>query len=101
MQGISSTEHRILLASFRKFEHMSKIVGDRIETADDANMRKNMEELDALYDKFQILFAQLERCTKDYELKKKSTRSMINRSIRKLMPIFQTENDSIVNKKTA
>ncbi len=99
MQGISSTEHRILVASFRKFEHMSNIL-KIIETYEEAKLRKNMDELDVLYDKFQILFAELEKCTKEYELKKKSTRSMITRSIRKLMPLFHSEDD-IVNKRTA
>jgi hypothetical protein len=95
MQGISSSEHRILLAAFRKFEYMSKIAGDKIALVEDAKTRKAMEELDLLYDKFQILFGELESCTKAYELKKKSTRSIINRSIRKLMPAMQDENDMI------
>ncbi|WP_264537462.1 hypothetical protein [Flavobacterium sp. N1736] len=95
MQGISSTEHRILLAAFRKFEYMSKIAGDQIEETEDAKTRKAMEELDLLYDKFQLLFGELERCTKDYELKKKSTRSIINRSTRKLMQVLQNVDDTI------
>jgi hypothetical protein len=95
MQGISSAEHRILLAAFRKFEYMSKIAGDKIGETEDAKTRKAMEELDLLYDKFQILFGELEKCTRDYELKKKSTRSIINKNIRKLMPAMQNENDTI------
>jgi uncharacterized protein YfbU (UPF0304 family) len=88
MQGINSSEHRILLAAFRKFEQMSVISSNKIEEEEGINTRLAMEELDALYDKFQILFAELEKCTKQYELKKKSTRSIINRSLRKLIPIF-------------
>lgn len=85
MQGINSKEHRILLTAFRKFEYMSKMSGEKTENEEDAETRKAMKELDELYDKFQILLAELEKCTRDYELKKKSVRSMINRSIRKLM----------------
>lgn len=85
MQGINSKEHRILLAAFRKFEYMSKMADEKTEEEEDAETRKAMQELDVLYDKFQILFAELEKCTRDYEIKKKSVRSMINRSIRKLM----------------
>jgi hypothetical protein len=85
MQGINSKEHRILLTAFRKFEYMSKMLSENIETTEDTETRKAMKELDMLYDRFQVLFAELEKCTKDYELKKKSVRSMINRSVRKLM----------------
>lgn len=85
MQGINSKEHRILLTAFRKFEYISKMSGENTENEEDAETRKAMQELDELYDRFQILLAELEKCTRDYELKKKSVRSMINRSIRKLM----------------
>lgn len=44
-----------------------------------------MKELDTLYDKFQVVFAELEKCTRNYQLKKKTVSSMINRSIRKLI----------------
>lgn len=85
MQGINSKEHRILLTAFRKFEYMSKMADEKIEEEEDAETRKAMKELDMLYDRFQVLFAELEKCTRDYELKKKSVRSMINRSLRKLI----------------
>jgi len=85
MQGINSKEHRILLTAFRKFEYISKMSGENTENEEDAETRRAMKELDELYDKFQVVFAELEKCTKDYEGKKKSVRSMINRSIRKLM----------------
>jgi DNA anti-recombination protein RmuC len=85
MQGINSKEHRILLAAFLKFEYLSKMAGEKTEEQEDAETRKAMQELDMLYDRFQVLFAELDKCTKDYELKKKSVRSMINRSIRKVM----------------
>lgn len=88
MQGINSSEHRILLAAFRKFEQLSATSRNKIEENDTANTQRAMEELDALYDKFQILLAELDKCTKQYELKKKSTRSIINRNLRKLIPIF-------------
>lgn len=88
MQGINSSEHRILLAAFRKFEYMATISKNKIEESEDANTRRAMNELDALYDKFQILFVELKKCSEDYEIKKKSTRSIINKSIRKLAPVF-------------
>ncbi len=88
MQGINSSEHRILLTAFRKFEQLSATSSNKIEENETANAQRAMEELDALYDKFQVLLAELEKCTKQYELKKKSTRSIINRSLRKLIPIF-------------
>ncbi|MEP6804195.1 MAG: hypothetical protein ABI892_06720 [Flavobacterium sp.] len=89
MQGINSKEHRILLNAFHKFEHLSTIHKNKIEEAEDARTRKAMEELDALYDKFQLLYTELERCTKAYEVKKKSTRSIINSNIRKMNPVTQ------------
>ncbi|RKR04958.1 hypothetical protein C8C83_4290 [Flavobacterium sp. 90] len=88
MQGINSSEHRILLAAFRKFEYMASISKNKMEENEDANTRKAMKELDALYDKFQVLFVELKKCSDDYEIKKKSTRSIINKSIRKLAPVF-------------
>ena len=30
-----------------------------------------MKELDTLYDKFQVVFSELEKCTRNYQLKKK------------------------------
>lgn len=93
MQGINSKEHRILLTAFHKFEHLSTVYKNKIEESEDARTRKAMEELDALYDKFQLLYTELEKCTKAYEVKKIATRSMINRSVRKLIPIAQKNND--------
>lgn len=84
MQGINSKEHRILLNAFHKFEHLSTIHQNKIEEVEDARTRKAMEELDALYDKFQLLYTELEQCTKAYEIKKKSTRSIISSCLRKI-----------------
>ncbi|MCC9070515.1 hypothetical protein LNQ49_02735 [Flavobacterium sp. F-65] len=89
MQGINSREHRILLTAFHKFEYLSKIAENKIEEEEDDKTRKAMEELDALYDKFHLLYVELEKCAKTYELKKKSVRSIINKSTRKLLPEMQ------------
>ncbi|WP_409416581.1 hypothetical protein [Flavobacterium sp. PS2] len=89
MQGINSREHRILLTAFHKFEYLSKISQNKIEETEDEKTRKAMEELDALYDKFQLLYVELEKCTKAYEFKKKSVRSIINKSMRRLVPEVQ------------
>jgi len=70
--------------SLHQFEYMSKMAAEK-EEEEDAETRKAMKELDMLYDRFQVLFAELEKCTRDYELKKKFVRSMINRSLRKLI----------------
>ncbi|WP_132011877.1 MULTISPECIES: hypothetical protein [unclassified Flavobacterium] len=67
---------------------MASISKNKMEENEDANTRKAMKELDALYDKFQVLFVELKKCSDDYEIKKKSTRSIINKSIRKLAPVF-------------
>ncbi|CAD0007743.1 MULTISPECIES: hypothetical protein [Flavobacterium] len=96
MQGINSKEHRILLAAFHKFEYMSKMAAEKIEQEEDAETRKAMKELDALYDRFQVLFAELEKCTRDYEIKKKSVRSMISRSIRKLIQQCKSDNGIVL-----
>ena len=69
MQGINSREHRLLIAAFHKFEYMCMIA--KMEEEEEDDTRKAMEELNNLYDRFQVLFAELERCTKRYELKKK------------------------------
>ncbi|MET3021899.1 hypothetical protein [Flavobacterium hydatis] len=95
MQGINSREHRILLTAFHKFEYLSKMAKNKIEESEENNTRKAMEELDALYDKFQLLYAELEKCTKAYEYKKKSVRSIINKSMRKLAPELQKENNHV------
>lgn len=85
MQGINSREHRILSEAFDKFESMSLITQDVLEESEDAVTRKGMAELDRLYERFQLLYNELEKCIKDYESKKKTVRTTINRSNRKLI----------------
>jgi len=94
MQGINSREHRVLAAAFDKFESMSKTVKNKLEEPDYSDTLKAMEELDALYDRFQLLFNELDRCVKEYESKKKAVRSIINRSNRKLISELQKNANS-------
>ncbi|WP_228526570.1 MULTISPECIES: hypothetical protein [unclassified Flavobacterium] len=54
-----------------------------IELEEDDKIRKEMAELTVLYNSFKSLLAELEKCTKDYESKKKYTRSILHKSIRK------------------
>ncbi|MBF4517002.1 hypothetical protein IRZ71_11630 [Flavobacterium sp. ANB] len=89
MQGINSREHRILAAAFEKFENMSLIAQDVLEESEDLQTRKGMAELDRLYERFQLLYNELEKCIKEYEGKKKTVRSTINRSNRKLISELQ------------
>ncbi|WP_243739866.1 hypothetical protein [Flavobacterium chryseum] len=55
-----------------------------IELEEDLKIRKEMAELTALYNSFKALLAELEKCTRDYESKKKYTRSILHKNIRKL-----------------
>ncbi|MTH17694.1 hypothetical protein [Flavobacterium sp. LC2016-01] len=84
MQGINSREHRILAAAFDKFESMSLIAQDVLEESEDLQTRQGMAELDNLYARFQLLYNELEKCIKEYEVKKKKVRTTINRNNRKL-----------------
>lgn len=92
MQGIDNREHRNLLDAFHKYEQMSIMAKDTIGAEEDSNIQKNMEELAVLYCKFKLLMAELEKCTRDYELKKKSTRSILHKRIRMLATKLQKNN---------
>lgn len=94
MQGINSREHQVLAAAFDKFEYMSKIAKIKLEESDYSDTQKAMEELNALYGRFQLLYNELEKCIKDYEKKKKTVRSIINRSNRKLISELQKNPNS-------
>lgn len=85
MQGIDSREYRILAAAFDKLESVSNNTTSKLEESDYSNTKKNMEELDALYFRFQSLCSELGKCIQEYEVKKKTLRSLINKSNRKLV----------------
>lgn len=82
MQGIDNIEHRKLLQIFEKYK--DEAIAVQTTSEDDLKIYQNMEELDVLYNCFKILLAELQKCTKDYELKKKSTSSIIHKSLRKM-----------------
>jgi hypothetical protein len=84
MQGIDKREHQNLLDVFQKYEQMSLII-PKIEWEEDVKIRSDMAELAVLYKSFKSLLAELERCTKDYEHKKKVTRSILHKNLRKLI----------------
>ena len=90
MQGIDKREHLNLLDIFQKYENMSLIIA-KTECEEDAKIRTDMAELTILYNNFKLLLAELERCTRDYESKKRATRSILHKNLRKL----NTENKRI------
>jgi hypothetical protein len=90
MQGIDQREHLNLLDVFQKYENMSLIIA-KTECEEDAKIRTDMAELSLLYNNFKLLLAELERCTRDYESKKRATRSILHKNLRKL----NTENKKI------
>lgn len=90
MQGIDKREHLNLLDIFQKYENMSLIIA-KTECEEDAKIRTDMAELTILYKNFMLLLAELERCTRDYESKKRATRSILHKNLRKL----NTENKRI------
>lgn len=92
MQGIDNREHLNLLEVFQKYENMSLIIA-KTEGEEDAKIRKEMAELTVLYNSFKRLLHELERCTRDYELKKRATRSILHKNLRKL----KLENKKTVN----
>jgi hypothetical protein len=85
MQGINSREHRILAAAFDKFELMSAKAINKLEESEYNDTKNAVKELDALYERFQTLYGEIEKCIKDYESKKKAVRAKVNRSNRKLI----------------
>lgn len=84
MQGINNREHRNLLDVFHKYENISNVAKETLGLEQDSKIQNDMEELALLYTRFKVLLAELEKCTRDYELKKKSTRSMLHKKIRTL-----------------
>ena len=90
MQGIDKREHLNLLDIFQKYENMSLNI-DKTQCEEDAKIRTDMAELTVLYNNFKLLLAELERCTRDYESKKRATRSILHKNLRKL----NTENKRI------
>lgn len=90
MQGIDKREHLNLLDIFQKYENMSLNIA-KTECEEDAKIRTDMAELTVLYNNFKLLLAELERCTRDYESKKRATRSILHKNLRKL----NTENKRI------
>ena len=90
MQGIDKREHLNLLDIFQKYENMSLNIA-KTECEEDAKIRTDMAELTILYNNFKRLLAELERCTRDYESKKRATRSILHKNLRKL----NTENKRI------
>jgi len=90
MQGIDKREHLNLLDIFQKYENMSLNIA-KTQCEEDAKIRTDMAELTILYNNFKLLLAELERCTRDYESKKRATRSILHKNLRKL----NTENKRI------
>lgn len=90
MQGIDKREHLNLLDIFQKYENMSLNIA-KTECEEDAKIRTDMADLAVLYNNFKLLLAELERCTRDYESKKRATRSLLHKNLRKL----NTENKRI------
>ncbi|MFD2940238.1 hypothetical protein [Flavobacterium notoginsengisoli] len=85
MNGISSREHRIITAAFNKFEAMSSVFSYVLEESQESEIREGMESLEKLYEKYNKLYGELERCIKEYEGKKKRVRTAINKGNRKLI----------------
>ncbi|WP_281234034.1 hypothetical protein [Flavobacterium gelatinilyticum] len=83
MQGIDNREHQSLLDVFQRYRSLSG--GVKVDEAEDFKIYQSMTELDILYCSFKVLISELERCTKEYEQKKKMTRSIIHKNIRKVI----------------
>lgn len=85
MQGINSREHRILAEAFNRFESMSKAAINKLDQSDYNDTVEAVRGLDVIYDRFQSLYIEMENCIKEYESKKKTVRSMVNKGNRKLI----------------
>ena len=96
MNGISSREHRIITASFNKFEALSAVFSYVLEESQESEIREGMESLEKLYEKYNKLYGELERCIKEYEGKKKRVRTAINKGNRKLLSEVQ-KNPPLLN----
>ncbi|WP_343694317.1 hypothetical protein [Flavobacterium sp.] len=82
MRGIDNIEHRKLIQIFEKYKYESVAV--KTASEDDLKIYENMEELDVLYTCFKTLLLELQRCVKDYEVKKRSTQSIIHKKLRRI-----------------
>ncbi|MFD1604466.1 hypothetical protein ACFSJW_13740 [Flavobacterium artemisiae] len=85
MNGINSREHRVLAVAFDKFEAMSSAFPYLLEEPQEADIREGMESLERLYEKYNMLYSELERCIREYEVKKKKVRAAVNKGNRKLL----------------
>ena len=92
MQGINARDHQSLLAIFQKFEQMALIAKSKISIEDDNKAREEMQELKNMYYKFKILFSELDQCTKDYDVKRRSVQRILNKNIRKMQPEIVKKN---------
>ncbi|WP_281632892.1 hypothetical protein [Flavobacterium luteolum] len=96
MNGISSREHRIIAMAFDKFEVMSAVFSYALGESQESEIREEMESLQELYDKYNKLYSELEKCIKEYEGKKKRVRTVINKGNRKLLSELQ-KNPPLLN----
>lgn len=90
MRGIDKKEHQNLQAIFEKYKHAAAAVEvTTLDTKSDEDFKisNNMEELAILYSTFTILLFELQRCINDYELKKKSTRSILYKKLRQIKAV--------------
>ncbi|MBB4801611.1 uncharacterized protein YaaN involved in tellurite resistance [Flavobacterium nitrogenifigens] len=96
MNGISAREHRIIAAAFDKFEAMSSVFSYVLEESQESEIREGMESLEKLYEKYNKLYGELEKCIKEYEGKKKRVRTAVNKGNRKLLSELQ-KNPPLLN----
>lgn len=96
MNGINSREHRIIAAAFDKFEAMSSVFSYVLEESQDTAIREGMESLEKLYEKYNRLYGELEKCIKEYEGKKIRVRTAVNKGNRKLLSELQ-KNPPLLN----
>lgn len=96
MNGISSREHRIIATAFDKFESMSSVFSYVLEESQESEIKEDMESLEKLYEKYNRLYGELERCIKEYEGKKKRVRTAVNKANRKMLSELQ-KNPPLLN----
>ncbi|WET01779.1 hypothetical protein [Flavobacterium sp. YJ01] len=96
MNGISAREHRTIAAAFDKFESMSSVFSYVLEESQDSEIREGMESLEKLYEQYNKLYSELEKCIKEYEGKKKRVRMAVNKGNRKLLSELQ-KNPPLLN----
>lgn len=84
MQGINAKDHQALLATFNKFEQMATIAEDYISSEDNLKTREGVAELHSIYNDFKQMMQQLQYCVQQYEDRRRSVQSRLNRSIRQM-----------------